>query len=1036
VSIEIAHPWWLSALVLAPVSGWVALRFFSSMGVARRWSAAILRGVLIALVAGLLAGVSTVSTSDRLASVVVLDVSGSVRRFVEPAEGPGGEMQGAVEQARGWIERASRSRGPEDLLGVVVFDGRASAVASPTRGDPLAGSFEIEPTSGTDIGGALRYAASLIPPDAAGRLVVVSDGNDTGGDAARAVEELVGLMPAGSLRVDVVPLKYRVEDEVVVESVDVPPRAASTSTVTVRVTMVALSGSRGVLRLMREGQELDINGAAPGRGRRVELGPGRHTELVEVSLPDDRLHRFEAVYEPDAVTAGESGVVLSGDTHVENNRAEAFTLTPGRGSVLIVDGVGGGSWSSAGATLARALEGGGLDVELVGPESVPTSLLALQSHDLVVLQNVASDEVPGRAWSALREHVVELGGGLVMIGGDKSFGAGGWRGTALEPILPVGLDLPERAVVPELAVVFVVDKSGSMSQHVGGSVRTKQEIANEAAAMAIASLGEGDLVGLIAFDSIPEVVVDLGENEDPRGNGSRAMSIGSGGGTNIPPALSLAASMLREADAKRKHVIVLTDGRSSDAGVLPGMAGRLHESGISVSTIGVGEADIETLNEMAGRGGGRFYHALNPNSLPRIFLRAVRVIRQPGIREQPFAPVLGEPSAVLRGVDSPPELGGLALTQRREDPTVTTAMVTPQGEPVLAHWKAGLGTVVAFTSDAHGRWSGGWLDWPGYSRLWMNVAQLAARAPGTNDYELSVEQTGGSLRVRLEAFDPGGEPLDLLNIPASVYGPGGDRVDADLVQTGPGTYEVSVPSGGSGSYITVLRPELAGTRLAPVIGGVSVQSGAEYRQLRSDEAGLRVLADRAGGRVLAMDASGAEALFDREGIEPRRAMNPLWRTLLMWAVLVMLLDVGTRRVAWDRLIGREFGVGLREAASRAVGDGGQRAAGALAALRGGRERVSARYSVGGRVGASKSGDPDSRPRGEGEPHDTGSRSGSGASGPVRGSGGESGSGSVEPREGADGAAEGDSSGLLAAKRRVARRYGADQDSQRDGSGSV
>jgi len=936
VSVELGNPWWLLLVVLAVPASWVGLRWFVSMSRVRRWSAVVLRTLLIALVAGLLAGVSTVSSSDKLATIVVVDVSGSVRRFVEPVRAGDGSVLGPIQRVRRWIERAGVSRGPDDLLGVVLFDGRAVAVASPSRGDPLERSFEVSPVEGSDLAGALRYASSLVPPDAAGRLVLVSDGNETTGDAVGAAEEIVGMMGPGSLRVDAVPLEYDVDNEVLVESLDTPPRSSEESTVTVRVTLRALSATRGVLRLTREGRELDINGEAPGTGRALRLEPGVHTELIETPLPKGRLHRFEAVFEPESVGERGGGRTLIGDTHQANNRAESFTLTPGRGSVLLVDGVGGGARDGAGATLVRALRESGASVELVAPDLVPESLLALQSYDLIILQNVAADELTERTRALLAEHVSELGGGLVMIGGEKSFGAGGWRGSALEPVLPVKLDLPERAVVPELAVVFVLDRSGSMSQHVGGSVRTKQEIANESAAMAISSLDEQDLVGVIAFDNAPTTVVPLAPNSDPRSNAARVVSIAAGGGTNLPPALDAAASELRAVESKAKHIIVLTDGKSQGAERLPDQARRLREEGINLSAIGVGDADIETLNEMAGLGGGRFYHAISPHSLPRLFLRAVRVIRQPMIREIPFTPIIAQSSPMLRGVSDPPELGGLALTQRRDDPTVTTAMLTRLGEPVLAHWKVELGTVVAFTSDAHARWSEAWLDWPGYQRLWTNVVRVASRPPGVNDYELSVDQRDGSLRVRMEAFDREGEPLDLLDVPVTIYTPSGERVEIRLAQTAPGTYEGAAPAAASGSYITVLKPELAGTRLSPVIGGASVQQGAEFRRLESNADLLRRVVDRTGGRLLDINDAASAALFDRSGIEPRRAMNPMWRSLLVWTLVVLLLDVGTRRVAWDRLLSREFGGGLREAASQALHDRSEQAARTLHRLRGGR----------------------------------------------------------------------------------------------------
>ena len=80
-----------------------------------------------------------------------------------------------------------------------------------------------------------------------------------------------------------------------------------------------------------------------------------------------------------------------------------------------------------------------------------------------------------------------------MLGGDQSFGLGGYYKTALEEILPVRSDFEKEKEKPSLAMILVIDKSGSM----GGE---KIELAKEAAKSAIELLGPNDKVGVIAFE--------------------------------------------------------------------------------------------------------------------------------------------------------------------------------------------------------------------------------------------------------------------------------------------------------------------------------------------------------------------------------------------------------------------------------------------------------------------------------------------------------------------------------------------------------
>jgi len=885
----------------------------------RRTTAVVARAVLVVLLVSMLAGAAAVRTTNTLAVVVVADVSGSARRFAATGlTDEDGRPVGLIDALDALTARLAAARGPDDLLGLVAFDGQAIAVATPTRGDVADRSMDVKREEGTDIGAALRRAASLLPPDAAGRIVLISDGNETSGNAREAAAELAGATGARTT-IDVVPLAYSVGDEVVVESVDAPPRAPTGSTINVRVVLRATAASTGTLRLLREGQEVDLNGDAPGTGRRVSLEPGRNVERVEVKLDGSRVHRFEAVYEPDS-----NDGALVGDTYVENNRGSAFTVTPGSGAILVVDGVGNGDPNGAGATLAGALGSEGATVELVAPAAVPTDLLALQKYDLVVLENVPAEALTERQQRILVDHVHDLGGGLVMVGGPDSFGAGGWKGTPVADILPVKLDLPEQLIVPEAAVIFVLDRSGSMAMRVGGSSRRQQEIANEAAAAAVRSLDKQDLVGVVAFHRAAVPVQPLGPNDDPDKTCERILSIPSGGGTDILPALEWARAQMKGVDAKLKHVIVLTDGASMNAGLLPQYAAEMREEGVRISTIGVGDqADYQLLQAVAGAGGGKYYRVTNPQLLPRIFLRAVRIVRQPLIREGLFTPVLlPTASPLTAGLGTPPKLDGLVLTQAREDPTVTYAMAAPSGEPLLAHWNVGLGKVAVWTSDAH-EWASRWLDWPGYKRMWGNIARQISRASTSSDGELTVALDADRMHLRFEAYNDDGTPRDLLSVEATVYPPTGEPREVTLTQTGPGVYEGEARADETGSHIVVVRPR-AGTRaLVPVVGGVSVASGAEYRSLTSNVELLREVADETGGRLLTLDVDPGE-VFDRAGVPQRRVSVPIWRLLLVWTLGVMLFDVGTRRVAWDRLLSREKRG--REAVQREV-------AGALEGLR-------------------------------------------------------------------------------------------------------
>jgi Ca-activated chloride channel homolog len=925
------QPVWLWLIVLIPAFVAVALTCFVAMSTARRWSAILLRVTLIALLTAMLAGASAQRQSDRLAVVAVVDVSGSVRRFSPRLTDESGQTITPIERARRFLEQATQERGPDDLLGVVVFDGRSMAIGAPTRGNVLDRPMDLTMQEGTDIADALRLAHAMIPPDAAGRIVLIGDGVETVGDALR---EARAAQAAFARPIDTVPIEYAVEHEVMIESVDAPPIAADRASITIRVTLRSTGPASGTLRLYHEDEPIDVDPSSPGTGRRVVLAQGVQVELIDIPIPRGRLHRFRAQFEPDTAPSPDGGRVPIADTNPENNTGEAFTITPGRGSVLIVDGVGGGDPNGPGATLADTLRRAEIDVDLRSPSALPDSPLALQAFDLIILENVPVEAVSPRAQSALVTHVRDAGGGLVMIGGPDSFGAGGWHGSTIEPILPVGLELPDSLVEPEIAIVLVLDASGSMGDSVLGSSKSKQRVANDAAAAAVQTLDKQDLVGVIKFTMSHDVIVPLGENTNAKRTASRIRSISPGGGTAIGPALREAGRQLSRVKAKAKHIIVLSDGQSVDAEELPNLSSALAQQGVSVSTIAVGdEADVETMRTIASNGGGTYYEVLNPNVLPRVFLRAVRLVRTPMILEQPFAPVIvptGSP--ITAGLGEVPILAGLALTSIKGDPSITNAIIHPDGQPVLAHWNVGLGQVAAFTSDAS-TWARAWVDTPTYARFWTALARTISRSAEPSPMTLTTEVVGDELHASIEAVSDSGETIDLLSIPATLHGPRGTPVPLRFVQTAPGRYEATAPAAASGSYVIIAKPKRGAQSLPPIVGGTSVAAGVEFRSLHSNRPLLERISEETGGRVLDMNEGARADLFDRTGLSPSISHLPIWQTLLVWTLFVFLLDVGTRRVAWDRLIGTEFGPGLRAAAAQAMTDRSARAASAMSSLK-------------------------------------------------------------------------------------------------------
>lgn len=940
MDITFDNPAWLWLGLLAIPMAVMAIRDFrAAMSTYRAWSAAIARALLIALIATILAGASSVRETKRLAVVAVIDISDSMRLLADQYSEFGNDAEGNPRSYReavlDYLARSGQDRTPEDLLGVVVFAGSSMAVSIPSASTGPDIEIEYQLVDGSNIDTALRFAQRMFPPDAARRIVLVSDGVETGGDALRAASELAS--SPTPVRVDVVPVTYRVRSEVMVEAIDAPPRSTGGATIPVRVVLSATEATSGTVNLRYNGELLDISPSDIGNGRRVSLREGRNIVILQVPLQEsDVLHRLEVAFTPDDPAQ---------DRILQNNRAETVVTTESRGTVLIVDGRA--DRAAAANPLVATLEGANIPVRSVSPRDLGRTLDELNAYDLIILQDVAAGDVPRRTHGLLADYVNHMGGGLVMIGGYGGFGAGGWNGTDLEAVLPVRLDLPDEVVTAQAAVCFIIDSSGSMAAPVNRGSRTQQEIANEGAAYAIQTLDETDLVEVIEFNSGERVVVPLQRNTDPQRNAARVRAISSGGGTNLPPAMRKGATSLLNAEAAVKHMIILSDGQSSGSPEeMVAIAANLREAGVTVSTIAVGDgADIGTLGQIALAGDGTFHEVTDPNLVQGIFLKEVQVVRRPLVREGRFTPIVtagGSPlingvvgwQQVLAGERPVPPLNGLVLTQAKDDPKITNALASEDGYPLLAHWFIGRGQVAAFTSDAT-NWARAWRDWPGYDGLWIQIARLIARPATDENLEVTAEVVGDQLIVKVDAFDEDGRPRDGLFIEGTVDRPDGTRAPISLEQIGPGQYRATSPAPAQGSYVASLFPRRGSSDRvgAATVSAVRTLS-PEFQSLRSDSTLLRQIASITGGREIDLLRPNEVDLFDRSGVQVITASTPLWRVLLVWCVVVFLFDVGTRRIAWDRLLSRELALELRRYTAQSIAQRSDQAASTLSGLKG------------------------------------------------------------------------------------------------------
>jgi uncharacterized membrane protein len=838
--LEITQPWSLVGLLALPVLAWYFYRGLTDFSRWQRLASLAARSAVVCLLVAALCGLTWLKPSKELFVLFAVDDSLSVGDEARPV-------------ADDFVRRATAAAGTNQYAFV-----RFAAEPGPVSTDPAA------PVTlnrrGTNIAAALEVAAAAIPPSHVPRIVLLSDGNETAGNAVQAA--LRGAVP-----VSTVPLPVRTDPEVQVSDVNVPARVREGEPFFVEVVIDSNHDDEGEVEVFR--------GAHKVVSERVKVKIGENKFRFRQQITSERLVEF---------TARVKGFK---DKILDNNVARGLVYSSGKPRILLAD-----SDPRQAKHLAVALEQEGIKVDTRPPRGIPDSLSDLQNYELLILSNVPATAMTTRQMNNIRTYVQDLGGGLIMLGGDQAFGLGGYYKTTVEEILPVRSDFEKEKEKPSLALALVIDKSGSM----GG---VKIEMAKDAAKAAVELLGAKDKVGVLTFDADYYWVAEVQTAANKGQILDRLSAIEAGGGTVMGPPMEAACDALQNTAAKLKHVIVLTDGVSEPAD-FEGIAQNMTQSKITCSTVAVGDdCDFNLLQEIARIGNGRYYHASDPDNIPQIFAKETVTASKSALNEQPFTPIVVRPAQAIADIrfDEAPFL--LGYVTARAKPTCELILATERGDPLLAWWRYGLGMSVAFTSDAKSRWAAEWLSWPGYSKFWAQIVRHAMRKSDAKGEFVDMVRRDGKATVTLDAVRPDGKYLNEATAEVTVIEPQGDERKLTMTQTGPGRYSAEFPAEAPGTYHVHMTREAKGLAATQQSRGLVVNYDDELRIRPTNEKLLETIARSSGGTF----RPEPEAVFAPDERTASRAV-PLWPYLLAAAALIFVGDVALRRIDFDLLLGR------------------------------------------------------------------------------------------------------------------------------------
>jgi Ca-activated chloride channel family protein len=858
-------PEWLALTALVPVLWFVRIHTLTDFPWLQSLVSATLRSLMIVAIAVGLTQITHTSTEARtVATVFVVDVSESV---TEPILA---DAQLALQDA--WDHRG------DGAVRLVTFAESAQVVPlAVTQGT---GKLEAIPVPkqgrlGSNLEAGLRLAFGQFPPGQLKRLVIVSDGNETDGNALTQVETAARL----GIRVFYrqVP-KLAIPAELMVHSLDVPDELEANVPFLVSAEVRASLPMSAKCTLTIDKVEVKV----------VDVTAEREPKAVDfpdVRIKDSGEHAFVVDCQP--ATKAAPGAEPA-DRIASNNRFELTRKIPEKKRFLYIDGE---PLYSKNFHDAMADD---FEVEVRGPKGVPSSL-----EDAQKFQGIAISDVPieGAYYKqnitlsqmrVLHEYAKE-GGLLIFTGGGQSLGPGGYTGTYLEKqVLPVNLEIDNELDTPRLALVLVLDRSGSMSNN-------RLELAKKAATETVAILDKRDTVAIVGFDSGAQKLIGLTPATN-KGYFQKALrSMRADGGTNIGAGLKLALDMLDGVEAQIKHVILMTDGQSPEAGIVE-MVRAAAADKITISTVAVGrESAKPLLAQIAEEGKGRFYYTEDAEGIPRLFVDETKEIAGESIKEEPSKVSLNPKFASLRflkGIDiaRAPTLDGYLPVEAK--PGTETILKLTGGAPLLVRWQRGKGWVYVFTSDIKNKWARRWLAWADFAPFWRQLVKDAMPEEEKQTiYAMSLDVARGKLRISADAVDDKDQFVTDLASTATVLTPSGKTVPVTLEPVAPGRYEAVLPTTEYGPYEVTAVHTRDGKKTATSSARIAYPYPEEHLRFEPDLARIAQLSSTTGGRA----NPDVTTLFDTYG-QSTTHNTPAWHFPLYFVVVAIALDVFLRRV--------------------------------------------------------------------------------------------------------------------------------------------
>ncbi|MBI1373211.1 MAG: VWA domain-containing protein [Phycisphaera sp.] len=822
-----------------------------------------LRIVVLTLLVAAMAGLALKLPSRTGTVVVVADRSRSM-----PVE--------VTSQHREAIDLLHDGKRADDRLAVIGF-GETAAVEQPAATEKFKGFNHDVGLDASNLHDAIERAVSLIPPDTPGRVVVLSDGRWTGKDPSSAAARAA----ARGIAVDYRTVQRPTTGDVAIASLDVPPTVSPHEAFMI-TAWVQSPTAQDVNYTLKRGAKILASGKRP-----VPAGLSRLTFRDSVDEPTT------AAYTLTVDRADDTSL----DPLPQNNAARMLVGVTGPKPVMLLT-------RKPDLAFANLLKRGGLDVQVRRPHEMNWTLDELSGYSAAVIEDVPASEIGETAMSNIVAWVRETGAGMMMTGGQTSFGPGGYHKSVLDPILPVSMELRREHRKHSLAIVIAMDRSGSMTMPVPGG-RTKMDLANMASVRVLDTLTDMDELGVIAIDSTAHTMApltrldDAGKRARMRSDILRIESMG--GGIFVYEALDAAVRMLAKSQAGARHIILFSDAADSEEpGKYKELLKHATAAGITCSVIGLGtkaDSDARLLEDVAKSGGGRIFFTEDAKALPLLFAQDVFIVARSTFVDEETAINTTPHLTALSGkayAKTPPHVGGYNLTYLRPGADLDVVTTDEYTAPVTASWQAGVGRVLAYTGQADGKFTGPIAKWDQVGDFMTGLVRWTAGEGRAlpDGMMLTQEVREGIAYVQLH-LDPDRTVKDVASLPEVTVLRGQPGSTPQIARTkldwvSPDTLGLELPLTGTDTVLATVQvagqPPIA---LPPV----TLAYSPEFKPQGADrgEATLKRLAKATGGSER-IDLASVWA--DLPNLPRFIDLSP-W--LLLAAVVMFLVEVLERR---------------------------------------------------------------------------------------------------------------------------------------------